>query len=239
MGITGSMFALNGVIIQPILKRTDKSVRPTTTESHDRGLRQKTLSPHTGRTFMNRVHVIGRKNHGKTQLVMELVEEFTARGLRVGTIKHTHHHHELDTPGKDSHRHRTAGAAMVGVLSRNTSAVFIPCQNSRAGDDRYAVVSAIFAGCDLVIVEGDSQTLAPKIEVWRAAVGTPPIAAQDNTVLAVVTDDPLDIDTVLCRRANVPELASWILDNVTDSADHWHEMCPRKNNRDGGVGHAE
>ena len=66
---------------------------------------------------MNRIHIIGRKNHGKTQLVVELVEEFSLRGLRVGTIKHTHHDHELDTPGKDSHRHRSAGAAVVVIDS--------------------------------------------------------------------------------------------------------------------------
>lgn len=163
---------------------------------------------------MNRIHLIGRKNHGKTQLVTELVEEFALRGLRVGTIKHTHHDHELDTPGKDSHRHRTAGAVMVGILSRNMSAVFVPSQQIRAGDDRYAMLSSIFAACDLVIVEGDSQTVAPKIEVWRAALGTEPLAAQDSAVLAVVTDDPLEIKTTIHPRAEVSELAGWILDNA-------------------------
>ena len=61
--------------------------------------------------------MIGRKNSGKTTLVSELVTEFTARGYRVGTIKHTHHQHELDVPGKDSYRHREAGAAIVGIIS--------------------------------------------------------------------------------------------------------------------------
>ncbi|MCA9266810.1 MAG: molybdopterin-guanine dinucleotide biosynthesis protein B, partial [Planctomycetales bacterium] len=68
---------------------------------------------------MKRLHLIGRKNHGKTRLIVDLVEELTSRGLRVGTIKHTHHRHELDTPGKDSYQHRTAGAAVVGILSRS------------------------------------------------------------------------------------------------------------------------
>lgn len=163
---------------------------------------------------MNRIHVVGRRNHGKTRLVVELVEEFVSRGLRVGTIKHTHHHHELDTPGKDSYRHRTAGAAMVGILSRNMNAVFIPCQQIPAGEDRYARLSTIFAACDLVVVEGDSQTVAPKIEVWRAVLGTAPLATEDNAVLAVVTDDPLDLDKMIHRRAKVPQLADWILDNA-------------------------
>ena len=60
---------------------------------------------------MKRVHVIGGKNHGKTTLIMDLIRELTARGLQVGTIKHTHHKHELDIPGKDSYRHRESGAS--------------------------------------------------------------------------------------------------------------------------------
>lgn len=163
---------------------------------------------------MKRVHVVGRKNHGKTQLVVELVEEFTRSGLRVGTIKHTHHHHELDTPGKDSHRHRTAGAAMVGIVSQNMHAVFVPVAQSRSDDDPYAKLAPIFAACDLVIVEGDSETAAPKIEVWRAAIGTAPLAAQDKTVRAVATDDQLDVDIAIHRRDDVPQLAKWILDNA-------------------------
>ena len=62
---------------------------------------------------MHRLHIIGGKNHGKTTLIVELVQELTKRNLRVGTIKHTHHRHELDVPGKDSYRHRLAGAEVV------------------------------------------------------------------------------------------------------------------------------
>lgn len=126
---------------------------------------------------MQRIHVIGRKNHGKTQLVVELVEELHRRGLRVGTIKHTHHRHELDTPGKDSHRHRTAGAAVVGILSPSMSAVFLPAEGALSDEDRYTAMALLFADCKLVLVEGDSQTSWPKIEVWRAALQTAPLSA--------------------------------------------------------------
>jgi len=163
---------------------------------------------------MRRIHVIGRKNHGKTQLVVELVEQFASRGLHVGTIKHTHHRHELDTPGKDSHRHRTAGAEAVGILSRTMSAVFLPAAEAQEDADRYASLAAAFSGCDLVIVEGDSQTNAPKIEVWRAALGVEPLAAHDKTILAVVTDDPLPIPAVIHSRGDIPKLANWILESV-------------------------
>jgi molybdopterin-guanine dinucleotide biosynthesis protein MobB len=160
---------------------------------------------------MNRIHVIGRKNHGKTQLVVDLVEELTRRGLRVGTIKHTHHRHELDTPGKDSHRHRTAGSAAVGILSPTMNAVFLPAEKMLPGQDRYASFSPLYADCDLVLVEGDTQADAPKIEVWRAEVGSPPMASEDRTILAVITDDPLPGDLPRIARGDVPALATWIL----------------------------
>jgi molybdopterin-guanine dinucleotide biosynthesis protein MobB len=159
---------------------------------------------------MNRIHVIGRKNHGKTTLVVELVQEFTRRGLKVGTIKHTHHHHELDAPGKDSHRHREAGAALVGVLARSMSAVFRPYVELERDESRYGDFEPLFAACDVVLVEGDSQTSAPKIEVWRRSVGTAPIAAEDAAVLAIVSDDDPPAAVPVLPRSSVRAVADWI-----------------------------
>lgn len=162
---------------------------------------------------MRRIHVIGRKNHGKTQLIVELVGEFCRRGLRVATIKHTHHHHELDTPGKDSHRHRQAGAAAVGILSRSMSAVFWPADKERSqGEGRYTTFETQFADFDVVLVEGDTQTIAPKIEVWRQELGTEPIACQDHTILAVITDSNPGVEVAIQPRSNVEGVASWILE---------------------------
>ena len=122
---------------------------------------------------------------------MELIEALTRRGLRIGTIKHTHHRHELDTPGKDSHRHRQAGAACVGILSPDLNAAFwtVPPHI----DARQIVTPRLLdlqADCDLVLVEGDIETAADKIEVWRAGVSGEPIAADNASVLAVVSNDP-------------------------------------------------
>jgi molybdopterin-guanine dinucleotide biosynthesis protein MobB len=165
---------------------------------------------------MKRLHIIGRKNHGKTTLVVDLVEELVGRGLRIGTIKHTHHRHELDVPGKDSHRHREAGAAIVGVLSGGLSAVFIPSPDDDPRKrDRYAVLAPSFVDCDVVLVEGDSETLAPKIEVWRQAVGGDPYALTDARVLAVVSvDAPAGAATVL-SRSNIAAIADWIIEHAT------------------------
>lgn len=166
---------------------------------------------------MNRIHVIGRKNHGKTQLVVELVAEFNRRGLRVGTIKHTHHRHELDTPGKDSHQHRLAGAAAVGILSESMSAVFLPAEHRVRGENGYAPLTPLFATCDIVLVEGDATARAPRIEVWRANQGTLPLAAEDESILAVVTDDSLyslNVRMPILPRCDVDQLAAWLLERM-------------------------
>ena len=138
---------------------------------------------------MKRLHILGRKNHGKTTLVVDLTAHFTALGYRVGTIKHTHHQHELDVPGKDSHRHRAAGAAVGGILSRSTAAVFWSTTDESAVEDRYAQFAPHFADCDFVLVEGDTQTTAPRIEVWRAEIGGEPLAVADLGIAAVVADE--------------------------------------------------
>ncbi len=166
---------------------------------------------------MRRLHIIGGKNHGKTTLVIDLVRAFVARGIRVGTIKHTHHRHELDVPGKDSFRHREAGASAVGILSPSLSAMFVPADlDSIANVDRYAAFTPLFAHCEFVLVEGDSQAKAPKIEIWREAVGPPPLANDDHSIIGVVTDDvlPLPLQIPILPRSDVDALAEWILQKV-------------------------
>ncbi|MEX2188231.1 MAG: molybdopterin-guanine dinucleotide biosynthesis protein B [Pirellulales bacterium] len=163
---------------------------------------------------MRRVHIVGRKNSGKTTLVVDLVSSLSSRGLRVGTIKHTHHRHELDTPGKDSFRHREAGAAAVGIISPGTSAVFIPAANAHRDEDRYRELSGLYVECDLVIVEGDLMTEAPKIEMWRAALAVPPYAAEHESILAVVSDDAIHLPVPVWPRADINAVADRLLEIV-------------------------
>lgn len=160
---------------------------------------------------MKRIHIVGRKNSGKTTLVAELVSHFVQAGVCVGTVKHTHHRHELDTPGKDSHRHRLAGAQVVGILSPGLNAVFTTTSESHDAPDRYDAIAPLYADCDLVLVEGHSQTAAPKVEVWRAATGRPAMATEDAAILAVITDDELDVDAPLLARSDVEALASQLM----------------------------
>ncbi len=140
------------------------------------------------------------------------MRELTARGYRIGTIKHTHHQHELDTPGKDSHRHREAGATVVGILTRSLSAVFWQPEKDSTSDDRYEAFAQSFADCHLTLVEGDTQTDAPKIEIWRKSLGSEPLAKTDASIQAVVTHDTIPgLAIPAWPRANIDVLADEVL----------------------------
>ncbi len=161
---------------------------------------------------MKRVHIIGRKNSGKTTLVVDLVEHLSERGFCVGTIKHTHHRHELDTPGKDSYQHRTAGASVVGILSRDMTAVFKSTVSDQDISDRYAKIEPAYRGCDLVLVEGNSQTDELKLEVWRKETETDPIALTDDTIHAIVSYDAPPVSQPVWPRGNIEAIADQVLD---------------------------
>lgn len=160
---------------------------------------------------MKRIHIIGRKNSGKTTLIVDLVEALTRRGRKVATIKHTHHNHELDTPGKDSHRHREAGSAAVGILSPQMNAIFWPqSQTSDNPTSKYELFDSLMEQCDIVLVEGDSSTTDSKIEVYRAETGSQPMALSDATIQIVVTDDPVDLASRILPRNELEPIVQFI-----------------------------
>lgn len=159
---------------------------------------------------LRRVHIVGRQNSGKTTLIVELVEYLTAGGWRVGTIKHTHHHHELDVPGKDSFRHRDAGAAPVGIIAPGMNAIFWPETAAHDDENRYSKMLRMFQDCDLVLVEGHLMGDGIKVEVWRTANGRPPLANDDCSIRAVVTDDVVSVPVPVWSRLDVAKLADLI-----------------------------
>lgn len=164
-----------------------------------------------------RIHIVGRKNSGKTTLVCDLVRQLNSRGIKVATVKHTHHDHELDTPGKDSHKHRQAGAAAVGILSPQMTAMFIPSDREAISDQRYDRFETLFADCRLILVEGDLQATAPRIEVWRTAVSERPYAVDDATIRAIISDDVVSsVDCPVWSRSKLGDIA----DRLLEIADH-------------------
>jgi len=157
---------------------------------------------------MKRIHIVGRKNHGKTTLLVELIEELTRRGVRVGTIKHSSHAHELDTPGKDSFRQRQAGAQPAAVVTSDLIGVYV----RRTPDaDFYDTLAPIFTDCEVVLVEGHLDGDATKIEVWRQSVGGPCLAQEHKDIAAVVSDELPQVDVPVWPRNDIAEVADRLL----------------------------
>jgi molybdopterin-guanine dinucleotide biosynthesis adapter protein len=161
---------------------------------------------------MNIYGVIGWKNAGKTSLMERLVAEISGRGLRVSTVKHVHHDVDLDQPGKDTYRHRTAGAEEVVLASANRMALL---REHRGGEPELAVILARMAPVDLVLVEGYKRDTHPKIEVYRRETGHDLIQPGDPMVRAVATDAALAVLTVPVLDLNdTAAIADFILREV-------------------------
>ncbi|WP_370400542.1 molybdopterin-guanine dinucleotide biosynthesis protein B [Sulfitobacter sp. JB4-11] len=156
--------------------------------------------------------VTGWKNAGKTGLMERLVAEIAARGHTVSTVKHAHHSFDVDHPGKDSYRHRHAGATEVILSSRNRVALM---QELRDADEpTLASLLTRLSPVDLVLVEGYKRDSHPKIEAHRAQTGNPLIAPGDPSIRAVASDVPLDLDRPVFDLDDTTAIADFILSEV-------------------------
>jgi molybdopterin-guanine dinucleotide biosynthesis adapter protein len=139
---------------------------------------------------MNNAHVLGIagwSGSGKTTLITKLIPLLAARGVRVATLKHAHHAFDVDQPGKDSYEHRKAGACEVIVSSARRWV-----QMHEVGNGTEATLAQLLARlspCDLVLVEGFKTERHPKMEVFRHAVGKPPLHPQDSRIVALASDE--------------------------------------------------
>jgi molybdopterin-guanine dinucleotide biosynthesis protein B len=131
----------------------------------------------------------GWSGSGKTTLLVALIPELTRRGFTVSTIKHAHHAFDVDAPGKDSWRHREAGAQEVLVSSEKRWALMRELRG--APEARLDELLARLSPADLVLVEGFKTERHDKLEVWRRSVGKPLLAAADPHVVAVASDGPV------------------------------------------------
>jgi len=139
----------------------------------------------------------GWSGSGKTTLIEKLIPRFTARGLRVSLVKHAHHTFDVDQPGKDSYRHRHAGAAEVLVTSSRRWVLMHELRGAQepSFEDQVKQLSP----CDLLIVEGFKHAAIPKLEVWRAVTGEGLLHPQDPHIVAVASD--CELETALPRFA--------------------------------------
>ncbi len=156
--------------------------------------------------------VTGWKNAGKTGLVERLVTEITARGFTVSTVKHAHDGFDVDHEGTDSHRHRMAGAREVMLASGRRFALM----HELRGAPELTLTELLerLSPCDLVLIEGYKRDAHPKIEAYRAVNGHPLIAPEDETVRALASDTPLDLDRPVFDLDDTRAIADFILREV-------------------------
>jgi len=156
--------------------------------------------------------IVGWKNAGKTGLMERLVSDISARGICVSTVKHAHHSFDVDHPGKDSFRHRAAGAREVLLASDARVAIM----HELRGDTPPALEDLLtrLLPVDLVLIEGYKRDAHPKVEAYRAGTGNPLIARDDPTVRAVATDTAVDLDRPVFDLDDTAAIADFILSEV-------------------------
>lgn len=131
--------------------------------------------------------IAGWSGSGKTTLLEKILPRLTARGLKVSVIKHAHHGFDIDRPGKDSYRHREAGASEVLLSCGDRWALMH--ERRAEGEPTLNELLGHLSPCDLVLIEGFKQEPLPKIEVYRAANGKPPLFPERPDIVAVATND--------------------------------------------------
>ncbi len=165
---------------------------------------------------MKVVGFAGFSGSGKTTLVERLIPALKLRGLRVSVAKHAHHAFDIDQPGKDTFRHREAGAFEVVVASERRLALMREFERP-AKLSVHELLAELYDGVDWVLVEGFKSSNLLKVEVWRAEAGKPARYMDDDFIVAIATDSPAALPMATLRPVldlNDPDaVAQWLVDN--------------------------
>jgi molybdopterin-guanine dinucleotide biosynthesis protein B len=164
--------------------------------------------------MMKVVGFAGFSGSGKTTLVERLIPVLRHKGLRVSVVKHAHHHFDIDHPGKDTYRHREAGAFEVVIASDQRLALMREYEVAKF-PNVHQLIAELYEGVDWVLVEGFRESDLLKIEVWRASVGKSARYADDDFIVAIATDSPDQLPTptgLPVLDLNSPEtVADWLI----------------------------
>lgn len=165
---------------------------------------------------MKVVGFAGFSGAGKTTLVEQLIPALKLRGLRVSVVKHAHHKFDIDHPGKDTWRHREAGAFEV-VAASTRRLVLLREFEQGAELTVHQLIAELYPGVDWVLVEGFKDSDLHKIEVWRHGSGKPAHYPEDPFIAAIATDSPDALPEPTQRPVldlNQPDdVAAWLVDN--------------------------
>ncbi len=165
---------------------------------------------------MKVVGFAGFSGSGKTTLVESVISALKLRGLRVSVVKHAHHAFDIDHAGKDTHRHREAGAFEVVVASSKRVALIREFEKETQLSVHH-LLAELYEGVDWVLVEGFKQSDIQKIEVHRPSAGKPTLYAEDDFIVAIATDAPQMFDGKTLRPVldvnSADSVAQWLVDN--------------------------
>lgn len=157
--------------------------------------------------------VTGWKNAGKTGMMERLVAEISQRGFTISTLKHAHHDTDVDQPGRDSYRHRAAGAQQVMLSSPNRWALMTELRDQP--EPSLADLLPLMTPVDLILVEGFKREPHPKIEAHRWETGRPLLVDSNPTIRAVASNTvPQNLRVPSFDLDDIPAIADFILAEV-------------------------
>ncbi len=151
------------------------------------------------------ISVVGKSGSGKTTLIEKLIPELKKKGYKIGVIKHASHGFEMDHKGKDSWRHKEAGADTVIITAAERIAML-----KDGNFDTLDSLEKYFQDMDIVITEGYKQEDKPKIEIFRATAHKEPLCRNDQNLIALVTDTDIDLNVPRFSLEDIKELADFI-----------------------------
>ncbi|TSA16496.1 MAG: molybdopterin-guanine dinucleotide biosynthesis protein B [Betaproteobacteria bacterium] len=154
----------------------------------------------------------GWSGGGKTTLIEQVIPRFARTGLKVSLIKHAHDRFDVDQPGKDSFRHRAAGCSEVLVTSGERWALM----HEMRGEDEATLEQQIarMSPCDLLLIEGYKRYPLPKLEIYRKANGKPLLHPQDEHIVALATDTPVQCPLPQFGLEDYDGIAAFVLDTL-------------------------
>ena len=157
--------------------------------------------------------ITGHKNTGKTNLMERVLKEIVSRGITVSTVKHAHHDTDIDHPGRDSYRHRQAGASQVVLSTKNRWAIMTELRGSPEAKLEDIIKS--MNPVQLILIEGYKDNLYSKIETFRQEINKPLLARSNGTIKAVASDTSIqDLKVPNFNLNDTKKITNFVLQEV-------------------------
>ena len=154
------------------------------------------------------VSVVGNSGAGKTTFLEKMIPEMTNRGLKVGTIKHdVHGRFEMDKPGKDSWRHKHAGASTTVISSPYRIGMVMDVKYDHNLDE----LVSFFNGMDVILTEGYKQDHKPKLEIFRPEITKEPLCKNDENLLAFISDATIDFGVPVFSTGDIKGVVDFLI----------------------------